>query len=404
MTRRSKRLSSPLTLTVRVDFNRPAGASAMPSGMGLPDRHVDASLEASVLNWQQGQGWRVAPQGLGRFAAGKSLFGSKPAASTQALAFDESQPEVRVKLAETALYRLDFDELVAKGYPTGVPVAEVSVHRHEFLEGVTPPYGTVDLPCEIDDANGNGTFDSGDGIWLWARNWAERSGATNIRRFWGDAEVVFVTRKSGGGLRVAQRPGWNSAPAPTLLASYPFTRHYEHDFAPLMQFVVSPADTNIGLWQWTDLAFYYQRPDTIKFEANDIDTSLAASFTTRYVGRKFDFHFMWAAVKNAGGQLTTVADSVFWFGKSAVVTTTSIHGSALSEGNTNFFRQWGKNQFAPPDPNNNGLCSAGLDWFELTYWRRYRAVKDYVRFNSAAVAGDFQMTRGRVHQRLAARL
>lgn len=392
----SRRLSAPLTLTVRVDFNRPAAAAALLEGAGEPDPHVDAALETSVLNWQQGQGWRVAPRRLSSSGRpGRSLFTSGPARTTQAVAFDESEPEVRVKLPETALYRLTYDDLALKGYPSGVPVGEVSVHRHEFLEGAVPPYGTVELPCEVQDANGNGTFDSGDGIWVWVRNWAERSQATNIRRFWGDAEVVFVTRKPGGGLRVAQRPGWNNVPGLTPLASYPYFRHIEHDFAgTMMGFVQTPADTNIGIWQWTEYSFYYDRPDTIRIETNDIDTSQTASVTTHWVGRAYENHFMWAALRNAANQVTTVADSVFWYGKSAVSVTGSVHGSALSEGNSNFFRQWGKNQFGPPDPNSNGICFAGLDWFELTYWRRYRAIKDYVRFNSAAAGGDFQLSVG----------
>ena len=44
----SGRISAPLALTVRVDFNRPAGASALLTGSGEPDRHVDAVLELGV--------------------------------------------------------------------------------------------------------------------------------------------------------------------------------------------------------------------------------------------------------------------------------------------------------------------------------------------------------------------
>ncbi len=393
----SRRLSAPLTLTVRVDFNRPGGAASLLETPGEPDRHVDPALETSVLNWQQGQGWRVAPQRRTSAGPGRFLLGTGPSATAQApaIGFDESDPEVRVKLDDTALYRLSYDDLAAKGYPAGVPVGEVSVHRHEYLEGVVPPYGTIELPSEVDDANGNGTFDSGDGIWVYVRNWAQRSNASNIQRFWGDAEVVFVTRKSGGGLRVPQRPGWNNVASLTPLASYPYLRHFEHDFAgSIMQFVQTPADTNIGLWQWTPYSLYYDRPDTIHIEANDVDTAQAATVTARWVGRAFGNNFMWAALRNGSNQVTSIADSVYWYGKSAITVTGTLHGSALTEGNTNFFRQWGKNQFAPPDPNTNAICFAGLDWIDLAYWRRYRAVKDYVQFNSATALGDFQLTVG----------
>ena len=394
----SGRVSSPLTLTVRVDFNRPAGASLLLAGGGLADPHVDGVLEGSVANWNQAQGWRTGSRAA---AAGGSLFGraTPPGGASggasrgaaQALAFDEDQPEVRVKITDTGLYRLAFDNLSTHGYPDQVPVGEVSVHRHEFLENAQPPYATIELPSEVEDANGNGVFDSGDGVWVWVRNWAERSGASYLQRFWGDTEVVYATRKPGGGLRMPQRPGWKNLTGIPQLASYPSFKHYERDAANIMPFVTLPTDTSIGVWQWTDLAFYYNRPDTIHVQTNDLDTTHNASITVRWVGRRADSHFMWAGLRNGLNQITTVVDSVSWFGKTAVVRSATFPGSVLTEGNTNFFRHWGKNGFGPPDQNDNAICFVGLDWFELTYWRRYRAVADYVRFNTADGSDDVQM-------------
>lgn len=386
------RIWSPLSVTVRVDWNRPAGASALAAPFGgARDRHVDAALETSVLNWEQASGWRVTPAAA---RSGGSLFGRRGTTPAKAAAFDEDQPEVRVRITETALHRLPFDDLATAGYPVGVNVAEVSVHRHEFLEGAVPPYGTIELPSEVQDVNANGIFDSGDAVLVWVRTWAERSQATNIRRFWGDAEVVYVTRKLGGGLRVAQRAGWNNVPALTPLASYPSLRHYERDASTILQFVPPPGDTSLALWHWTEASLYYNRPDTIRVQVNDLDNTKDASITVRWVGRRADFHFMWAAIRNASNLVTTVADSVSWFGKSHVTRTTTFPGTALSNGNNNFFRQWGKNQFGPPDQVNNNVCFAGLDWFDLTYWRGYRAVQDYVRFNTADGTGDVQMSVG----------
>jgi len=383
------RLWSPLSMTVRVDWNRPAGAATLPAAGASPDRHVDAALATSVLNWEQASGWRAAPAPM---REGPSRLGRIGTAPSAAVAFEEDEPEVRVKLDATALYRLPFDDLAAKGFPAGVPVGEVSVHRHEFLEGAVPPYGTIELPCEVQDANGNGTFDSGDAVWLWTRNWAERSNATNIRRTWGDAEVVFVTRRAGGGLRVPQRAGWNGVTGLTPLVSYPFQQHHEHDYSSIMQFVITPADTNIGLWHWTEASLYYSRPDTMRITVNDLDATRDGTLSVRWVGRRSDFHFMWGALRNAAGVATTVVDSAVWFGKTAVVRTATFPGTALSEGSNNFFRQWGKNQFGPPDPATNNVSFAGLDWFDLTYWRRFRAVQDLVTFNTADASGDVQMS------------
>jgi len=383
-------VSSPLSVTVRVDWNRPAAAAALPSSsVAARDRNVDAALETSVLNWEQASGWRVTPAAA---RASGSLFGRRGATPAKAVAFDEDQPEVRVRITETALHRLPFDDIAPMGYPNGVPVAEVSVHRHEFLEGAVPPYGTIELPSEVQDANGNGVFDSGDAVLVWVRTWAERSQATNIRRFWGDAEVVYVTRKLTGGLRVAHRPGWNNVPALTPLASYPFPRHYERDASTILQFVPNENDTNLALWHWTEASLYYSRPDTIRIPVNDLDNTKDGTITVRWMGRRSDLHFMWAALRNGANVVTTVVDSVVWSGKTAVTRTSTFPGTALSNGNNNFFRQWGKSQFGAPDPVNNNVCFAGLDWFDLTYWRGYRAVQDYVRFNTADGTGDVQMS------------
>jgi hypothetical protein len=387
----TSRVWSPLALTVRVDFNLPGGAAALPAGTGAPDRNVDPALRTSVLNWDQASGWRIAPP---RLADAKSRFGTRPAGAAAALAFEESEPEVRVRLDETALYRLPFDDLAARGFPALVPVAEVSVHRHEYLEGATPPYGTFELPCEIQDANGNGTFDSGDAVWLWSRNWAERTGASTIRRYWGDGEVVFVTRRAGGGLRVPHRAGWNGVAGLTPPASYPFTQHHERDAAPIMPFVVSPADSNVGIWHWTEASSYYNRPDTIRVAAHGLDDTRDATFTGRWMGRRSNFHILWAAIRNGAGTVTQLVDSTTaaWFGKFPISRTVTIPGTALTDGNNNFLRQWGKQLFADPHPVTNGAVDAGLDWFDLTYWRRYRALQDYLRFNSSDATGDVQLS------------
>lgn len=384
----SGRLVAPRTLTVRVDFNRPAGAAAQVATTSEPDPHADAVLEGSVVNWTQGRGWRVPPAPLTERG---SRVGAAPAGAAAANAFDESFPEVRVRLDESALHRLPYEQLTPHGFPVGVPVGEVSVHRHEYVANASPPFVTIELPCEVEDANANGLFDAGDGIWLWARKWSERTNATNIRRWWGDSEVVYVTRKPSGGLRVPQRSGWNGLAGLTPPTSFPFTKHFERDSAPMMQFVISVGDTNIGLWQWTDASSYYNRPDTIRVDTQGLDTTRTASLTVRFVGRKFDTHVMWAAIRNGTNRVTTVVDSLFWFGKSANTRTVSFPGSVLTEGATNFLRLWGKNDLSPPDPVNNAVVFAGLDWFDLTYWRRYRAESSYLRFNSGTQATDFQL-------------
>ncbi len=379
------RLTAVSSLTVRVDWNRPAGASALSSvGGGEPDPGFDAALETSVLNFDQARSWRQAP---GAGAAG-ALF-AKP---SSAAAFDEGQPEVRVLVDSTGMYQLPYDLLAAKGYPSGVPIAEVGVHRHEFLDGQVPPYQTVDVPVEVDDVNGNGTFDSGDLIWMYARTWAQRSGASLYQRWWGDADQVYVTRVPGGGARIEKRPGWRNATGLTPLPSYPSTRHYERNNAHMMQYVGVPGDTAVAdVFNWTEYSFYYNRPDTILFETNDADTTGAASFTISWTGQGFSNHYEWAAVRNGAGAVTSIADSVWWVNKKPYTASATLFGSALTPGRTNALRLWGKNHAGAPNGQPGEFDHAGLDAFDVTYWRSFRALKGVLEFNSANASGEFQV-------------
>lgn len=379
---RGSRLVATAGYTIRVDWNRPALARALATAGGDPDPGMDAALATSVLNFEQARAWRVAPG-----AAGGALF-ARPAG---AAAFDEGEPEVRVKVDSTGLYQLPYDLLAAKGYPAGVPVAQVGVHRHEFLEGQNPPYATVDVPVEVDDVNGNGTFDSGDLVWMYARTWAARSGASQYQRWWGDADAVFVTRVPSGGARVATRAGWRGATGLTPLASYPLRTHLERNNAVIMSYVWIPADTTVDLFHWTPYTFYYSRPDTILFDVNNPDTSRAASFTVNWVGRSFSTHNAWAAVRNGAGAVTSLADSVWWNGKRPYTANATLPGSALTAGRTNALRLWGKPRVGPPSGQPSEFDAAGLNWFQYTYWRAFRALDGILDFNSGDGAGVFQV-------------
>ncbi len=380
------RLELTPTLTVRIDFNRPTGAAALPAIASAPDAHFDDVLRGTVLNWDQGASWRVAPGG----ATGAGSLFARPTRPAGAASFNEGQPEVRVKIDTTGIYSLPFEQLAAHGYPAGVPVAQVSVHRHEFLEGANPPYATIDLPIEVDDDNANGVFDAGDRIWVYVRQWNERSGAGRMQRFWGDAEVIYATVAPAGGLRVGTRSGWRGAAGVTPLASYPFLAHWERDWVNMMPNVSIPSDTTIDLYHWTDLTFYYDRPDSITFTVNDIDTTQAAKFMVNWVGRKPNLHYVGAAVKTGAGVQTTIVDSLGWYGMYPAADSSTTHGSALGEG-VNRFLDWGKRDPSAPNATTNGFANAGLDWFETTYWRRFNAVHDVLAFNSAGATGLFQV-------------
>jgi hypothetical protein len=395
----SGRLWTRRTLTVRVSF---VGGPAAPTGPAplREDRLGEPWLRGTVLNYEQGRAWREAPPAhaaAGPF--GRPLFGREaPGAAASVAAFDETEPEVRVRIDSTGVWALDADQLFAMGYPTGVPVSEVSVHRHEYLPGVAapdPPYATYELPIEVDHAGPGTDFQSGDRIIVYAQSWWERSGlagaapVSHAQRSWGEGDVVYATRvrpPHAPGLRVAQKAGWSDLAFPSL-ASYPWTRRYERNF----KYMSTPVDTTTDPFLWTEAMLYDTRPDTIRFETNDLDNSRPAAVTVAFVGKSSERHFVWAAIRNAAGVITTVVDSADFSGKTGIVRGgLPIPGTSLTEGLTNSLRTWGKTDPLPPSSTNNSV-NAGLDYFEVTYWRAYRALGGYLACNSGTASGDYEI-------------
>lgn len=414
----SGRLTLVRRMTVRVDFV----GGARPAAVAAPeDRFWEPVLQGALLNYEHGRRFRVtpgaaresrAPDGvtggtgslLDRPMPGERLLGRgpvAPGAASGAAAFDEDAPEVRIQVDSTGFYAFPFSELSAKGFSSGVPVGEVSLHRHAYLEGTVapaPPYQTIDIPIEVRDANGNGVFDGPDAILAYVQNWADRSGVSIHQRTWGDAEVVFATSRPGGaGLRMATRSGWRSQVGLTPLASYPQTRHWEKNFQYMNAYAAVFDTGTVDVFHWTNLATYYNRPDSIAFEISALDTTQAATVRLNWVGREGTTHYLWARVTaqygQPGARTTWVADSsnAGWAGRQPFTRTAVIPGGALSEGATNRLGIWGKRSAAAPDPVNNALTFSGFNWFEITWWRRFAAIRGYLECTGDAGSGEVEI-------------
>ena len=376
-------LTGTRSVTVRVDFVGGAASSLQSAGPTEEDRHWEPVLKSAVLNYEQARGWRSRPTRAVRSNAG-SLLGPRGAAAARVVA-EGDYPEVRVKLDSTGVYELSYPELEAKGYPANIPISQVSVHRHEFVEGANPPFVSIELPIEVEDGDGSGTFNEGDRIFVFVQSWAERARASWAQRMWGDAEVVYATAVNGAGLRLPTRPGWRNVTGLTPLASYPWRQRWERNF----NYYLFPPDTLTDQFQWTEIELYYIRPDTLRFETNQLDTSKTATITANWIGRRSGPHFSWARYHKPGAPFITVADSVFWFGTGAQTVTATNPGSTLGEG-VNTMAVWGKGANGPPDPLVNSSDYVGFNWIEATYWRRFQALNQILSCNSADASGEVQ--------------
>jgi len=381
------------SLTVRVDFMGvvPGAAAAAP----VTDSHWEPVFRNALANYEQGRRWRAPQRGVTPLPA-TGLFRDRsalPAELRGVAAFDEDQPEVRIKVDSTGVYAFPYAELAAKGYPPDVPVGEVSLHRHEYVGPADPPYVTIELPVEVDDANANGVFDSGDAIVAFVADWAERSGVTSVmQRDWGDAEVVFATRLASGGLRIPTRPGWRDAVSPALPASYPWTQRWERSFS-YFGYPAAIDTATVDRFLWTSYFLYYSRPDSFRIETNHLDATRPVEFRTRLLGKDNNTHVLFGRIRNGLGQFNVVVDSLLatWSGKAVRTVSVTLPPGALTEGATNSLALWGKGSTAPPDPVSNTIVNAGLDWYEATYWRSYRALRGYLAAGSGDVNGVYQV-------------
>jgi hypothetical protein len=395
----SRRLWSRRSMIVRLDFSGGA-APSIGALATTADQHFEPVMKNTVLNYEQGRGF-AAPASRDA-AVGTRLRLPWPESRPRAVGgavppgFDEDHTEVRVQIDSTGVYTLDFQTLETRGFPADIPIAQVSVHRHEYVENARPSYVTFEIPIEVDDVDGDGLFNHTDRILIYVQSWAERSRVSMAQRTWGDAEMVYVTQVDRPGLRIAPRSGWRNQVL-SQLVSYPWTQRWEKNIYYMNTFrPTEGVDTTTDQFQWTEIGSY-THPDSFKFETNDPDTSQRARFTLYIQGRRDNNHVTFAHVRNGAGQITSVIDSLFWggtfTGRSALIQTVNMFGSALTSGNTNVLRTWGKTNPADQpyvDPNKD-VVNTAVNYFEATYWRNFVAINRVLKCTTGSANGPFEI-------------
>lgn len=382
------------SFTVALEFTGVTASRMAPLG-AEDDRQWEPVLQSTLLNYEQGRSWRER-----RRPDTGSLFERADVRDRARLEgapeFDEDEPEVRVRIDTTGVHAIEFDQLALHGYPSGVPISAVTVHRHEYIQdppAAGPAYVTIELPIEVDDRDLDGVFGPGDRILAWVRNWLDRARPSPIQRSWGDGEVVFVSRLTGRpGLRLPQRSGWLGQSL-TPRASFPWMQHFERNtgFLPVFQpFVNDTGRTEPWVWiaPGASLVQLYAVPDSFRFEVHDIDTTFLARVAVNWQGTKANNHLVWAHVRNGASRITTVVDSSLWGGRDTLTRRGTLFGSALTNG-ANVLRTWGRTQ-----PCTGFDCQrvfAVMNFFEVSYWRRYNAIGEYLSCNSGGVNGDFEI-------------
>jgi hypothetical protein len=214
-------------------------------------RHWERTYRGTMVNESRAIAWARSGPGDGP-AVGDAPWGG--------------DTHWKIRVSETEIAEILYSTLAGAGFPSGVPVENVSLYQREFrldlvdADTVSAPllFERSEVPIDLRDRNGNGTFDAGDGIVFWGRSVRDQwmtSGWEHEDRH--DAVNAYWVRidPSGQALRMAApRPGGSLSGNPAdSLDSTPSRVFMEKD----LQYYALPPDYGPGAGSFEN-EFYYR--------------------------------------------------------------------------------------------------------------------------------------------------
>ena len=379
---RTQRVTLARRLLLRIDFEGgTAGAGALaPTGLRPApgaERGFEGIYRGAVLNYEQGRPWR-AQRAAGRLGVDRvgGTPGIYPGQAT-------GNPQWKVRIDTTGVYRLDYGQLAGLGFPADIATSALAAFVRDTTASLQPvPWTETEIAIDVEDANANGVFDAGDFVILPVRNWADRQQPSIAELRHGPSEILWISYWTGqNGLRVRQVPGWLSAVAPAVPASFPSFRRYERSFYYL-QFPDPTRFPNQDQMYWTS-GFTDASPiDSLRADLMDLDVSgTDLLIRARWSGNTLGSHSVSATWASAS-QETPLWTGQGFVNKAELTLSQTLPAAAASEG-INRLRIRGSGGAA-------GYSGACFDWFEVTYPRFFRARNDRLEFNSANLADTLE--------------
>ncbi|HKA25419.1 MAG TPA: C25 family peptidase propeptide domain-containing protein, partial [Candidatus Eisenbacteria bacterium] len=344
-------------IVVRIDFTRPpslglqtlarAGLEAGP----LDDRSFEPVYGSAVLNYEVARAWRARPQ---RRVSVQSVTPSKP------LDTGTGNPEWRVRVDTTGVWRVTFAQLAQQQWPAGIAIDQVVAFRRDTTANLEPvPWTMTEVPIDVIDVNGNAVFDAGDFIVLPVQNWADRAQPTWYERRYGDYEMIWLSYKSAGsGLRVPQAPSFLNAMSPAKPTFFPSFRHYEKNY----HYFSFPLDvTTTDQFHWTDGNEDRTPADSIFADLLDLEPSGGSVHVrTQWIGHSNLDHLLSADwVRGSDNLATNLWTDTVAFNRFAFDAVKDFDAHLASPG-LNRLRISGRVDAGP------GGSQAGMNFFEVT--------------------------------------
>jgi peptidase C25-like protein/flagellar hook capping protein FlgD len=342
--------------------------------------------------------WGRVQRGMVRNYESARSFPIRPAAAPRPAARARSgfNPQFKLLVAQSGWTSVSYTTLSAAGFPPGIPIATIGVTQRSYDDVADVPTETS-VAVVARDANGNGTFDSGDAIAFYARSLADRLGATSIENRYTSTNVYWLTW-SGANAAAADSVSGAIAGSPITPSSFLDTIHLEQNrylLSAPSPGVTSPPEAVPYIF-WTrgdDLDNNDVFETTIPFV--DPDPTKPFRIRSYYQGQNNFQHHLDLFYQSSAGVTDTLGLNRAFFHQDVYVFDSdfTIPGSHMgpNTGPGNRYRHVGTRQ--PPDGGDISPGSrAWLDWVEVTYPRLYRAVGNSLTFGSGTALGLVEMT------------
>jgi len=341
-------------IVVSVSFSGGRRGTARPPASG--DMRWEPVLRSLVLNYSQARAW-AAPR------VGRSVQGGAPGLDV---------PRFKLKIRESALYEVRYDELASLGTISPVDTSLVRLYERIYSASLGRSVER-DFPVFMDDADGDGLFGPGDSFLFYGQSYWDRFPEKRGEGARTRPHVYWVSLGEPG-VTMQRVPAWAEGPFFVTPTSFHERRHLEKD-AVMNR---APSDEKVFLF-WLHPAIQDER---VPFEVPWPDSGAGYGVRVRFQPADPALHSFSLFVSSAGGTDTLAIDGRFSAasylpsGKPPYTYYTGIRGRKgfLTAGQDTLRilgRRFSNGEWLP------GL-GAYLDWFEVEYERLYRAWNDTI--------------------------
>lgn len=365
-------------LVVRVDFVPEAdGETARKAAQTEPvpsfELNAEGLYQGLIINYEQSKHWRRKPV---------SGAGETPLPVTQAVS------EYKIPVRSSGVCRVNHSGVPGLG--SSYPIGQVRLFEKHYLEGDPSPFRQVEVPVQVVDADSDGLFDGSDYFVFYGLSLRDRFPGDLTEQRYSYENVYWLTVGASDGLGMAQRDSWREGVVPVEPGSFLHVEKVERDSLFLEFATREDADYYLWTSDWPPstepaLPFRVFAPDSTK------DWRIRA----RYHGYRPMLHYVTIVLVNSRG----LRDTLFYresFGptypsaqaEAILDTGFAVPDTMLSTGQS-LFRYHGEHQVSGSFLSGSG---AYLDWFEVSYYKRFVASQGRLSFNSAGASGEVQFT------------